>query len=82
MRYLAGFIVVLSLQQTNLYAYSVLTHEAIIDSVWMDAIQPLLRQRFPQATADDLKMARAHAYGGSIIQDMGYYPLVRGSSLT
>jgi Zinc dependent phospholipase C len=73
-RYLAGFIVVLSLQQTNLYAYSVLTHEAIIDSVWMDAIQPLLRQRFPRATAEDLKMARAHAYGGSIVQDMGYYP--------
>src|SRR5262245_22764699 len=62
------------LLQTNLYSYSVLTHEAIIDSAWRDSIEPLLRQRFPRATAQELQAAHAYAYGGSIIQDMGYYP--------
>ncbi len=57
-----------------LRGYSVLSHEAIIDSTWKDSIQPLLLKRFPQTTADDLLHARAYAYGGCIIQDMGYYP--------
>lgn len=57
-----------------LRGYSVLSHEAIIDSTWNDSIQPLLLKRFPQATPDDLLHARAYAYGGCIIQDMGYYP--------
>ena len=57
-----------------LHGYSVLSHEAIIDSSWSDSIQPLLLKRFPQATPDDLLHARAYAYGGCIIQDMGYYP--------
>lgn len=55
-------------------AFSVLTHEAIIDSAWKDSIRPLLLQRFPDATKDELREAHAYAYGGSIIQDMGYYP--------
>ena len=55
-------------------AYSVLTHEAIIDSTWDSAIKPLLLQRFPLATADELTQAHAYAYGGCIIQDLGYYP--------
>ena len=55
-------------------AYSVLTHEEIVDLVWKDNIRPLLVRRFPAATADDLKRAHAFAYGGSLIQDMGYYP--------
>lgn len=59
--------------------YSVLTHEAIIDSVWDTNIKPLLLQRFPQTTADELVDAHAYAYAGSIIQDMGYYPF--GSKL-
>lgn len=58
----------------NAYSYSVLTHEAIIDSTWDSAIKPLLLKRFPAASADDLTAAHAHAYGGSIIQDLGYYP--------
>ena len=57
-----------------LQAFSVLTHEAIIDSAWKDSIRPLLLERFPNATKDELKEAHAYAYGGSIIQDMGYYP--------
>ena len=55
-------------------AYSVLTHEEVVDLMWKDQIQPLLRKRFPNASDDDLKKAHAFAYGGSLIQDMGYYP--------
>ena len=58
----------------TLQAFSVLTHEAIIDSAWKDSIRPLLLQRYPNATKVELKEAHAYAYGGSIIQDMGYYP--------
>ena len=57
-----------------LHAYSVLTHEAIIDSAWNQNIKPLLLKRFPNATRDELLKAHAYAYGGCIIQDMGYYP--------
>jgi hypothetical protein len=55
-------------------AYSVLTHEAIIDAAWDTNIRPLLLARFPNTTGDDLRKAHAYAYGGAIIQDMGYYP--------
>jgi hypothetical protein len=55
-------------------AYSVLTHEEIVDLRWQDQILPLLKQRFPAATDEDLRKAHAFAYGGSLIQDMGYYP--------
>jgi hypothetical protein len=55
-------------------AYSVLTHEAIIDTCWQDSIQPILRERFPSATQAEVTKARAYVYGGAIIQDMGYYP--------
>jgi Zinc dependent phospholipase C len=54
--------------------YSVLTHEAIIDAAWKDSIEPLLLSRFPHATPEELLQAHAYAYGGAIIQDMGYYP--------
>src|SRR6266852_9274685 len=55
-------------------AYSVLSHEAIIDSAWDGNIKPLLLKRFPEATPDELREAHGYAYGGAIIQDMGYYP--------
>jgi hypothetical protein len=55
-------------------AYSVLTHEAIVDTVWNDALKPALLARYPDATGDQLKDAHAYAYGGCIIQDLGYYP--------
>jgi hypothetical protein len=57
-----------------LRAYSVLTHEQVVDLAWQDQIQPMLLKRFPGATPDDLRKAHAFAYGGSLIQDMGYYP--------
>jgi hypothetical protein len=55
-------------------AYAVLAHEAIIDAVWETHIKPLLLSRFPGSTEEQLSEAQAYAYGGSIIQDMGYYP--------
>jgi hypothetical protein len=55
-------------------AYSVLTHEQVVDLLWKDDIHPLLLKRFPTATPDDLRKAHAFAYGGSLVQDMGYYP--------
>jgi hypothetical protein len=61
------------------YPFSVLTHEAIVDSTWDGAITPLLLKRFPAATTDELTQAHAFAYGGCIIQDLGYYPF--GSKL-
>jgi hypothetical protein len=61
---------------TGARAYSVLTHEAIIDSAW-ERIRPLLVARFPNTSPDELRKAHGYAYAGCIIQDMGYYP--RGS---
>jgi hypothetical protein len=58
-------------------AYSVLTHEFIIDALWKEQITPLLLRKFPEATPDELKKAHAYAYGGSVIQDLGYYPFGR-----
>lgn len=54
--------------------YSVLSHEAIIDASWKDGIERLLLTRFPSATPEELLQAHAYAYGGAIIQDIGYYP--------
>lgn len=58
----------------TLFAYSVLTHEEIVDLAWTSEIRPLLLQRFPDLTEDQIKEAHAYAYGGSVIQDLGYYP--------
>jgi hypothetical protein len=55
-------------------AYSVLSHEAVIDSSWDMAIRPLLLARYPNLTEDQLREAKGYAYGGSVIQDLGYYP--------
>jgi hypothetical protein len=67
-------VVLLALSSLQCAAYSVLSHEAIIDSAWDANIKPLLFKRFPDATSDELIEAHGYAYGGSIIQDMGYYP--------
>ncbi len=70
----ALFLVFLIISPIPSPAYSVLTHEAIVDVVWDANLRPLLLKRFPNATPDELIQAHAYAYGGSIIQDMGYYP--------
>src|SRR6478752_2407809 len=54
--------------------YSILTHEQIVDLLWDAQIKPLLLQKYPQATMEELRHAHAYAYGGCLIQDMGYYP--------
>jgi hypothetical protein len=55
-------------------AYSVLTHEEIVDLLWTDEIRPLLLKRYPGLSEDQIKEAHAYAYGGAVIQDLGYYP--------
>jgi hypothetical protein len=56
-------------------AYSVLTHEAIVDASWEKSILPLLKNKYPGVTDSALKVAHAYAYGGAIAPDMGYFPL-------
>jgi hypothetical protein len=55
-------------------AYSVLAHEANIDALWDSTIAPMLRARFPEASREQIQEARGYAYGGCVIQDLGYYP--------
>ena len=56
------------------WAYSLLTHEELVDILWKDQIEPLLLKRFPAATPAQLRQAHAFAYGGCLVQDLGYYP--------
>ena len=67
-------VLALLLSATFSYGYTVLTHEAIVDSLWDTSMRKLLLERFPGATPEELEQAHAYAYGGCIIQDMGYYP--------
>ncbi len=70
----AALLLVVLMCYTGSPAYSVLTHEEIVDLLWADEIRPLLLQRFPGLTEDQVKEAHAYAYGGAVIQDLGYYP--------
>src|SRR6266511_2200049 len=70
----ARLIILLLLSNAVFYGYSVLTHEAIVDSLWDVSIRKMLVNRFPAATPDELERAHAYVYGGCILQDMGYYP--------
>jgi len=74
---LAFTIVICFASEAN--AYSVLTHEAIIDANWKTSIEPEIRRKFPVITPEQLKDAHAYAYGGAIIPDIGYFPF--GSKL-
>ncbi len=67
-------VIFFSLTPSSTKAYSVLTHEAIIDASWSKKILPLLKYKYPAATDDELKQAHAYAYGGCLIADMGYFP--------
>src|SRR4051812_49006327 len=73
-RLTALLVVAIFLTASRASAYSVLAHEAAIDVVWDSGIKPLLLGRFPKTTPEQLTCARAFAYGGSVIQDLGYYP--------
>src|SRR6202790_2979472 len=71
----AGMILLIVLMScSRSSAYSVLTHEEIVDLLWTDQIQPLLLKRFPGLAKDQITEAHAYAYGGAVIQDLGYYP--------
>ncbi len=67
-------VVTLLLCSVGLSGYSVLTHEEIVDLLWTDGIRPLLLRRYPESSEDQLREAHAYAYGGAVIQDLGYYP--------
>jgi hypothetical protein len=71
---MAAISLVLLLSAGRVSAYSVLTHEEIVDLAWLTEIKPLMLARFPGLTDDQIKQAHAYAYGGSVIQDLGYYP--------
>src|SRR5438309_11533340 len=70
---IAAFVSVLMLPQ-GLAGYGVLSHEELIDIAWDSDIRPALLKRFPDSTPEQLMKAHAFAYGGSVIQDLGYYP--------
>jgi hypothetical protein len=70
----AAFFLAVLMAGGSIFAYSVLTHEEIVDLLWLSEIRPLLLQRFPGLTEDQIREAHAYAYGGSVIQDLGYYP--------
>jgi hypothetical protein len=72
---MATVFFVMLLCAASSFAYSVLTHEEIVDLVWTDEIRPLLLQRFPGLTEEQITEAHGYAYGGAVIQDLGYYPL-------
>ncbi len=67
-------LLALTLSPRPTWAYSLLTHEQLIDLTWKDSIVPLLLSRYPNLTPAELDRARAYAYGGCVIQDIGYYP--------
>ena len=56
------------------HAYSLLSHEEVVDMAWPQYLLPLLQKRYPGLTPDQITECHAYAYGGSVIQDMGYYP--------
>ncbi len=70
----AALLLVVLMCSGGLSAYSVLTHEQIVDLAWTDQIRPLLLQRYPALSEDQIREAHAYAYGGAVIQDLGYYP--------
>ncbi|QJD94607.1 zinc dependent phospholipase C family protein [Mucilaginibacter robiniae] len=55
-------------------AFSILTHEAIIDAEWDNVLKPMLKQKYPDATDEDIRKAHSYAYGGSLVADIGYIP--------
>jgi hypothetical protein len=70
----AALLLVVVMCSSGLSAYSVLTHEEIVDLLWTDELRPLLLKRYPGLSEDKIREAHAYAYGGAVIQDLGYYP--------
>jgi hypothetical protein len=74
LRKIVLFALLLFLCVQHAAAYSLLTHEQLIDLAWKDSIVPLLLSHYPNLSPAQLDEARAYAYGGCVIQDIGYYP--------
>jgi len=68
------FLLILIVLTPTCRAYSLLTHEQIVDIAWKDQIEPMLLKRYPDAKPEDLRKAHAYAYGGCLIHDLGYFP--------
>lgn len=73
-RYVIALFFAILADTTTLKGYSLLTHEAIIDVSWKDSIEPLLLQKYPMSSPEELITAHAYAYGGAIMPDIGYSP--------
>jgi Zinc dependent phospholipase C len=74
LRIVVAMLAVVLLGAADAHAYSVLTHEELIDLTWDREIVPMLKSKFPNITPEELKEAHAYAYGGAVMQDLGYYP--------
>ena len=72
---IALMVVFVLISSDRSFGYSVLTHEEIVDLMWAQEIRPILLEQYPDLTEDQIREAHAYAYGGSVIQDLGYYPL-------
>jgi hypothetical protein len=70
----AALLLVVLICSGGAFAYSVLTHEEIVDLLWTDEVRPLLLKRYPGLSEDQIRTAHSYAYGGAVIQDLGYYP--------
>src|ERR1700674_3446484 len=69
-----AFLLVVLMCSGGSSAYSVLTHEEIVDLVWTDEIRPLLLKRYPGLSEEQITEAHAYAYGGAVVPDHGFYP--------
>src|SRR5213075_2084883 len=71
---LVSVLALLLINPEKTEAYSATSHQAIIDIEWAPNIRPAIRKRFPNASEEEIDRGQAYAYGGAIIQDLGYYP--------
>ena len=78
----ATVLLVVLISSCGAFAYSVLTHEEIVDLLWAAEIRPLLLKRFPALTEEQITEAHGYAYGGAVIQDLATTRLAAGSSAT
>jgi len=74
LKYFLLIVLFAVLKPDSSQAYSVLTHEAVVDASWAKSILPLLKAKYPMAADSDLRHAHAYAYGGCLMPDMGYFP--------
>lgn len=74
LRWMTLFFCLFGLGVVPTRAYSVLSHEEVVDMAWNPYLVPLLKSRYPGLTDDQLRIAHSYAYGGCLIQDLGYYP--------